>query len=134
MRSICRLRPGVPGLSDNIRIIRLVDRFLEHARVWVFHHNGAEKMYMGSADWMERNLSHRIETVFPVRNAAIKAEIMHMLRLQLADNQKAVELDAEGQNQPRKLPVKPVLQAQLATYELIRQNELGKLPAPEIVS
>ncbi|MEL6841959.1 MAG: polyphosphate kinase 1, partial [Bacteroidota bacterium] len=98
IRGICRVRPGVEGLSENIRITRLVDQFLEHARVYTFHNDGQTEMYMGSADWMTRNLSRRVEVIFPIEDASLQKEVLDMLHLQLADNTKAVRLDSNCQN------------------------------------
>lgn len=98
IRGICCLRPQVEGLSDNIQVIRLVDRFLEHARVYLFHNNGEEEMYLASADWMQRNLHRRVEVAFPVIDVTIKKEIKQMLDFQLADNVQAVVLDKNLQN------------------------------------
>ncbi|PHI18917.1 polyphosphate kinase 1 [Lewinellaceae bacterium SD302] len=89
IRGICCLIPGIPGVSDNIHAVSIVDRYLEHARVFNFHHAGAEKMYLSSADFMTRNLSHRIETTFPIYDEEIKKIIRYCLDLQLSDNQKA---------------------------------------------
>ncbi len=95
VRGISCLRPG---LYPNIRVRRIVDRFLEHARAFVFFDEQDFQLYMGSADWMKRNLHHRIEVIFPVLDAQLKSEIMHMLQLQLNDNTKAVLLDGEQNN------------------------------------
>ena len=92
VRSICALAPGVPGQSENITVHRIVDRYLEHARVFVFHNNGEPEYYMGSADWMNRNLHSRIEVCFPVYDKAICRELDDILRFQLTDNKKAVLL------------------------------------------
>ncbi|MEO0469742.1 MAG: polyphosphate kinase 1 [Bacteroidota bacterium] len=100
IRGICCLRPGVEGQSDHITITRLVDQFLEHARVAIFHNDGEDEMYLASADWMGRNLRRRIEVGFPVLDADLKAEVMHVLELQLADNVKAVRLNAQLNNVP----------------------------------
>ena len=70
VRGMCCLRPGVKGISDNIRVISVVGRYLEHSRVYYFHNNGKKEIYMGSADLMQRNLNHRVEVVFPVENPA----------------------------------------------------------------
>ena len=75
VRGICCLVPGLKGLSDNIEVISIVDRFLEHARVLIFHNGGDERIFLSSADWMERNLSYRIETTFPVYAPELKKEI-----------------------------------------------------------
>ncbi len=124
VRGICCIRPQVPGLSDNITITRLVDQFLEHARVFVFHNQGEDALYMGSADWMKRNLSRRIEVVFPVLDPKLKQEVLKILELQLADNVKAVKLDAELNN-VKIVNDQPKVQAQIDTYELIKTESLA---------
>jgi len=98
VRSICCLVPGVPGLSENISIIRIVDRYLEHGRVFLFHNNGQQELYMGSSDWMNRNIYHRIEVCFPVTEPTMKAQIIEMLNLQLRDNVQAVQIDQKLKN------------------------------------
>jgi len=97
VRSICCLAPGVPGQSENITVHRLVDRYLEHARLFVFHNNGETEYYMGSADWMNRNLHSRIEVVFPVYDKVLCGELQQILDYQLKDNQKAVILTSDVQ-------------------------------------
>ncbi|SHN43411.1 polyphosphate kinase 1 [Chitinophaga sp. CF418] len=96
-RSICCLMPEQPE-SSNIRVRRIVDRYLEHARVFIFHNNGNEEVYMGSADWMNRNLHRRIEVCFPVYDPQLQEQLKEIIRLQLADNTNAVKLDAEIRN------------------------------------
>src|SRR6202000_2233798 len=98
VRSICCLIPGVKGMSENITIIRIVDRYLDHGRIFLFHNNGQQDLYMGSADWMNRNIYHRIEVCFPVSDEAMKAEIIAILKLQLNDNVQAVKIDSELNN------------------------------------
>ncbi len=93
IRGICRLKPQAPGLSENIRAIRIVDGYLEHARIFSFYNNGEPELYLSSADWMGRNLHRRIEVGFPVYDERAREEINEMLRLQLADNTKARLLD-----------------------------------------
>jgi polyphosphate kinase len=96
-RGICALRPQMPGISENIRVISIVDRFLEHSRVFYFGNNGDPQVYIGSADWMDRNLSRRVEVVFPIDNPDLKQRIIReMLAVSLADNEKARELLADG--------------------------------------
>ena len=95
VRSICALAPGVPGQSENITVYRIIDRYLEHARVFVFHNNGEPEYFMGSADWMNRNLHSRIEVCFPVYDKSQCKEIDDILRLQLTDNQKAVLISSD---------------------------------------
>jgi polyphosphate kinase len=96
-RGVCALRPGVPGVSDNIRVISIVDRFLEHSRVYYFGNDGDPQVYIGSADWMDRNLIRRVEVVFPVEVPELKRRLIdEVLAVSLADNVKARELLADG--------------------------------------
>ncbi len=98
IRGICCLRPGVAGLSDNIRVRSIVDRFLEHSRVWHFGNARQPEVYVGSADWMPRNLFRRIEVVFPVLDGRLRERIIsEVLALQLVDNVKARSLLATGE-------------------------------------
>ncbi len=98
VRGICCLVPGVKDQSENIQIISIIDRFLEHARIYIFGNNGNEKMYLASADWMTRNLDRRVEATFPIYDETIYAELRHIINLQLADNVKARKIDAAQQN------------------------------------
>lgn len=116
VRGINCLVPGVEGQSDNIEMISIVDRFLEHARVFAFHHDGAEKMFLSSADLMQRNLNFRIETAFPIYDAEIKNEIMDLLNLQLEDNVKARIIDRFDRNEYRRGNSDIPVRAQLETY------------------
>jgi polyphosphate kinase len=95
-RSICGLRPGIPGLSDNINVMSIVGRFLEHSRIYYFHNGGNPDIYLGSADLMPRNLDRRIETLFPIEDLNLKQEVMDMLEISLADNVNARILHADG--------------------------------------
>lgn len=97
-RGICCLIPGREGLSENIRVIRLLDKYLEHARVFYFANNGEPEMWMGSADWMNRNLHRRIEVVFPILDPALFKQVKDILDLQLRDNTKSVILDENHEN------------------------------------
>jgi polyphosphate kinase len=118
VRSICCLRPGVPGLSENITVTRIVDRYLEHGRIFVFHNNGATELYMGSADWMNRNIYRRIEVCFPVYDEAIKNQVLELLQLQLQDNGQAVAIDQNLNNVP--LPQDgTIVSSQKAIYNLL---------------
>ncbi len=96
VRGICSLRPGVPGLSDNIRVRSILGRFLEHSRVYYFLNDGDEEFYCASADWMERNLRRRNETCFPIRQKSLKKQLRRDLDLYLADNCQAWVLHGEG--------------------------------------
>ncbi len=96
VRGICCLKVGIPGVSENITVRSLVGTFLEHARIFYFYNDGEEEVYMASADWMPRNLDRRVEILFPVEDASLKKDVMHILQVQLADNMKARELTAEN--------------------------------------
>lgn len=89
VRGICSLKSGIPGLSENIEVRSIVGEFLEHARVFIFENDGSEEIYMGSADWMPRNLDRRVEIMFPVIREELKERIRHYMELQLEDNLKA---------------------------------------------
>ena len=96
VRGICCLRPGVPGVSENIRVTSIVGRFLEHSRVWYFANGGRAEYYVGSADWMPRNLDRRVEAVAPVEDPALHPKLQALLDTCLADNRQAWELNADG--------------------------------------
>lgn len=97
VRGICCLRPGVPGLSDTIRVTSIVGRYLEHSRIFTFHNAPADKrVYMGSADMMRRNLYNRVEVVFPVLDERLQLSVMRALATQLADNVDAWEMQSDG--------------------------------------
>ena len=96
VRDSCRVRPGVPGLSENIRVISIVGRFLEHARIYYFRNGGAEEFFIGSADAMRRNLEHRVEVLVPVEAAELRKDLWAMLEVQLGDRRSAWELQSDG--------------------------------------
>ncbi len=105
VRGICCLCPGKPEISDNIRVISIIGRFLEHSRIFYFHNNGKEEIYIGSADWMTRNLSRRVEAVTPIESPEIFKDLQEILGVMLADNRKAWELQPDGsfvQRKPKK--------------------------------
>jgi len=96
IRGICCLRPGVPGLSENITVVSIVDRFLEHARVLHFHHGGEDAVFISSADWMPRSLDRRIELLTPIEDGQIKRKLVEILGTYFQDNQNAWGLRPEG--------------------------------------
>jgi polyphosphate kinase len=96
VRGICCLRPGVPGISDNIRVVSIVDRYLEHSRAFAFGNGGDPEVYLSSADWMPRNLDRRVELMFPIQQADLKEKVLRLLRAQMSDNQKSSILKPEG--------------------------------------
>lgn len=119
IRGICCLVPNQP-YSKNIKITRIVDAYLEHARVWYFYNNGEENVYLTSADWMSRNLHRRIEAAFPIYSEKIKREIIDILLIQLQDNTSAVWLNENLEN-VFKHDEKPPVRAQQAIYEYLKK-------------
>lgn len=120
VRGICILKTG-KKYSKNIRVIRIIDRFLEHARAFVFHNGGDEIVYLGSADWMKRNLYRRVECVFPIHDKAIKQEIIDVLKIQLSDNVKACEIGSNMENNRIPTNGNP-FQSQLETYKYFKSK------------
>ncbi|WP_139491694.1 RNA degradosome polyphosphate kinase [Brevibacillus dissolubilis] len=96
IRGICCLRPGIPGVSENIRVFSIIDRFLEHSRIYYFGNGGDEEVYLSSADWMTRNLDRRVELMFPVEEPELCNRVTSILEVYLSDNTKARALDSEG--------------------------------------
>lgn len=96
VRGICCLRPGLKDISENIRVISIVGRFLEHSRIYYFYNNGQEEIYIGSADWMRRNLDRRVEVITPIKDADIAKDLQEILGIMLADNRQAWELQPDG--------------------------------------
>ena len=102
IRGMCCLRPQVPHLSENIRVISIIGRFLEHSRIFYFNHGGNEQIFIGSADWMPRNLDTRVEVITPIRSEALIQELKHIVDVTLADNRQAWDLDATGKYTQRR--------------------------------
>lgn len=118
IRGVCCLVPGVPNQSENIEIISIVGRYLEHARVIIFHNNGDEQFYISSADWMTRNLDKRIEVTTPILDDEIKAEIRNAFEIQWKDNVKARVIDVHLRNKYVKpLPGEEVVHSQEELYK-----------------
>jgi polyphosphate kinase len=125
VRGICRLVPGVPGLSEHIFITSIIDRFLEHARIYIFHHGGDEKIYLASADWMTRNLSRRIEVAFPIFDEDLRREIRDVMDIQCRDNVKARIIDADQQNSYADANGAEPVCAQTVLYDYFREKDIG---------
>nr|WP_276898409.1 polyphosphate kinase 1 [Pedobacter kyonggii] len=121
VRSICRLIPGVHGMSENIKVTRIVDRYLEHGRVFIFHNLGKNDVYLGSADWMNRNIYRRIEVCFPIYNEQIKQEMIAIIEIQKQDNVQAVCIDENMNNIPVKSSRTPV-ESQRDIYQLLKKD------------
>jgi polyphosphate kinase len=132
-RGICALRPGIPGISENIRVTSIVDRFLEHSRIFYFHNGGKPDVYIGSADWMDRNLSRRVEVVWPVEQPDLKERLIEeILATTLADNVKARELLSDGTyRRVTPAPGEELVRSQSRFLELAVQQVALRQAAPE---
>jgi polyphosphate kinase len=118
VRGMCCLRPGVPGVSDNIEVRAIIGRFLEHARIYVFHNDGHPEVYASSADLMSRNMFKRVEICFPIENKKWVARVLKNLDLYLHDNSQAWLLQPDGSYQPmRHNEQEPTIQAQSALLQ-----------------
>src|SRR3954469_16409257 len=129
-RGICALRPGLPGVSENIRGCSIVDRFLEHSRVFYFGNGGDPLVYIGSADWMDRNLSRRVEVVFPIETPDLKQRVIReVLATSLQDTAKSRELMPDG-SYKRVVPEagKPAVRSQERFLEVAAQNAVRRVP------
>ena len=126
VRGICCLRPGVPGISDNIRVRSIIGRFLEHSRVYYFHANGDENVFCASADWMDRNFFQRVEVAFPISNKEIKRRLISDLDIYLSDNTQAWELRSDGSY----LRVKPESDSEAISAQSRLLSTLAEKPAP----
>ena len=122
VRGICCLVPGVENMSENIEVISIVDRFLEHARVYIFAHGGKERMFTASADWMTRNLDRRIEVVMPILDPDVYKELRSIIDLQLHDRVKARILDPGQNNFYKNSPGDKPIRAQIAIYEMLKKK------------
>lgn len=129
-RGICSLRPNVPGISDNIRIISIVDRFLEHSRIFYFGNDGDPQVYIGSADWMDRNLSRRVEVVFPIEMPELKQRLIReILATSLADNAKARLLRPDGSYERlHPIDAQRLVRSQACFLDMALQNAARSLP------
>lgn len=135
VRGICCLRPGVPGISDNIRVISIVDRFLEHSRIYYFHNGGEAEVYSGSADWMPRNFKRRVEILYPIKHPDLKSRILNeILMTYLHDNVKARLMQPDGSY----VRIKPQdgekpLRSQIELIEIARRGGIKSPPYEEFV-
>jgi polyphosphate kinase len=121
VRGICRLVPGIKGYTDNIKVISIIDRFLEHGRVYIFCNDGKEVIYISSADWMKRNLDWRVEVAVPIKDPDLHNELRAIINLQLHDNTKARQI-VKSQDNPYVLKKGPLqIRTQEAVYEYLKR-------------
>jgi len=124
IRGLCALRPGIPGVSENIRVRSVVGRFLEHSRVFFFANDGASELYLSSADWMERNFFRRVEVAFPVREQTHRERILRDLNQYLADDTQAWALGRDGRYTQLQRGAEP----HDAQAELLAKYAAGSVP------
>lgn len=122
VRGICCLVPGVVGFSENITVISIIDKFLEHARVFIFGNNGKEEMFLSSADLMSRNFEHRVEVGFPVLDDEVRQEIKDIIDFQLQDNVKARDINHLNNNKYHKNRLSTKVRAQIQTYNYLKNK------------
>jgi polyphosphate kinase len=135
VRGICCLIPGVPGMSENIRVISVVDRFLEHSRILYFGNGGADEVYLSSGDWMPRNFHHRIELTFPILDAELKQRVLgQILGLTLADNISSWQLQSDGRWQRRTSNGQEPVDSQELFIRLARAEAISVGPLQETIA
>lgn len=122
VRGICCLVPGIAGFSENITVISIVDKFLEHARVFIFGNSGKEEMFLSSADLMSRNFEHRVEVGFPILDEEVKQEIRDIIDFQLQDNVKARDINRLNNNKYHKNRLNRKVRAQVQTYNYLKNK------------
>jgi polyphosphate kinase len=122
VRGICCLRPGIEGVSDRIKVISIVGRFLEHSRIFYFANNGDEELYFGSADWMPRNFDRRVEVITPILDRSLHSRVCALLETSLSDNRLAWDLLPDGTYVQRKPGSRPVVSA----HERFLENSWGQ--------
>lgn len=123
VRGMCALRPGLSGISENISVISIVDQFLEHPRVMIFHNGGDHNIYISSADWMTRNIDERVEVGCPIYDAEIKKRILNIIELHFKDTTKARIIDQDQTNQYVKRGNRKKIRSQLAIYDYLQADE-----------
>jgi len=123
VRGMCSLIPGVAGKSQNIKIISVLDRFLEHARVYVFHNGGETDVYLSSADWMTRNIDQRVEVGVPIYDVRLKQQVLDTLDIQWRDNVKARIIDAKQSNAYVKRGNKRSIRSQQQIYDYFTRKQ-----------
>jgi polyphosphate kinase len=131
VRGICCLRPGLAGISQNIRVVSIIGRFLEHSRLFYFQNGGQEQFLLGSADWMPRNLDRRVEAVVPVEDTSLQTELKTILDLCLKDNRQAWDMQPDGTYRRRQTsPGDPIINAQEVLMEQAMNRAFPRLPHP----
>jgi polyphosphate kinase len=131
VRGMCSLRPGVAGVSDRIRVISIVDRYLEHARIFYFQNGDPHSLWLASADWMPRNFDRRIEIAFPIIAPRLQTNLKEILELQLGEDVKGWSMQADGSYKRIENDGRPAFRFQERFYEMLQLQE--RLPAPNAI-
>ena len=126
VRGICCLKPGLKNISENIEVVSIVDRFLEHARIYYFANGGHEEIYLGSADWMGRNLDKRLELFFPVNQAKLRRRLKNILKMFFSDDTKVWKMSPDGSYKRKSGNVKKIRAQEVFYKEAISAAELNK--------
>jgi polyphosphate kinase len=123
VRGMCSLRPGLPGVSDRIRVIAIIDRYLEHARIFYFHNAGDSTYLLSSADWMPRNLDRRVEIAFPITDLQLQAKLKEILEIQLADTVKGWCIHPDGTSSRTRIDGVVPSRSQERLYKLMEAQD-----------
>lgn len=132
VRGMCSLSPGVPGISERIRVISIIDRYLEHARIFYFQNNGKPEYLLASADWMPRNFDRRVEIAFPVLDEPHQAKLKKVLEIQLADTAKGWRIQSDGSSVRMASEPSQLARSQEQLYEFIRAEQAGAPTRPKV--
>ena len=125
VRGMCSLSPGLPGISERIRVVSIIDRYLEHARIFYFQNNGEPEYLLASADWMQRNFDRRVEIAFPVLDEPHQAKLKKILEIQLGDNVKGWRIQPDGSSVRTPSEGSLSARSQEQLYEFIRAEQAG---------
>ncbi|HTN69667.1 MAG TPA: polyphosphate kinase 1 [Methylomirabilota bacterium] len=125
VRGMCSLRPGLPGISERVRVVSIIDRYLEHARIFYFHNGGEPTYWLASADWMQRNFDRRVEIAFPVLDARHQAKLKDILEIQLNDTIKGWQIQPDGTSVKAQSEAAPYLRSQEYLYEIMSNGGAG---------
>jgi len=131
IRGICCLVPGVEGLSENIEVLSVVDKYLEHSRIFIFANGGDPLVYIGSADWMPRNLERRMEVATPILDESLKRELIDYFDIQSKDNVKARVINGLQDNSERNTDGRRELRSQVEIYRYLRKRQSSERPEEE---
>jgi len=122
VRGICCLKPGIPSVSSNITVSSIVDRYLEHSRIFMFENGGHPRIYLSSADWMGRNLDRRVEVLFPVEDEVLREELTSIMEISLSDNVKLRHMNPDGTYQKQSRRGLPSIHSQMVHHKNVAES------------